>query len=823
MHSLATRLRRVIRTLLRTPLFTLVAIVTLAVGIGANTAMFSVVHGVLLKPLPFEEPDRLIGVWHKAPGLGSGMLNQSPAFHFTYEDENRTFERIGMWDNAQVAVTGRGEPEKIRALMVTYGTLEALRSQPLHGRRFSRRDDSPGSPETVMLTYGYWQRRFGGNPAAVGQQMIVDAKPREIIGVLPAGFKFLSSDAAVLLPFRFNRAEMFIGDFSFQGVARLKPGVTVERVNADVARMLPMVLDKFPLPPGFTREMFQQIRVGPAIRPLADDVIGDVGRVLWLLLGTVGIVLLIACANVANLFLVRAESRQQELAVRVALGARWTQIARELLSESLLLGLAGGVVGTGLAYAGIRLLVLMAPDGLPRLDEIGINPIVLLFALGISAFAGLLFGLVPLLKFARPNLTTALKEGGRASSDGRERHRLRSALVVSEVALALVLLIGSGLMIRTFQALRRVEPGFTRPAEVLTLRISIPETLVPDAVQTTRTHEAIAQRIGQIPGVRSVAVANSVTMDGFDTNDPVFVEQFPVPEGRMPPIRRYKFVGERYFETLGNRIVAGRALTWADAYNKAFMVVVSESFAREYWKTPAAALGKRVRETPKSPWREIVGVAGDERDDGVAKTAPPIIYCPLLMKDFFGPDLTTRRTLAYAIRSDRMKSPTFLKEIQQAVWSVNGNLPVSSVHTLEEIRAQSMAQTSFALVMLAIAGSVALLLGLVGIYGVIACVASQRTREIGIRVALGAQQGDVSRLLVRHALLLTTIGVVLGLGVSLAATHLMGALLFGVSAMDPLTYVAVAVGLAAVALVASYLPARRAARVDPVVALRAEA
>ena len=463
MTTFATRLRRVARTLIRTPLFTLVAVITLAVGIGANTAMFSVVYGVLLKPLPFEEPDRLVGIWHKAPGLGFEMLNQCPAFHFTYEDENRSFERVGMWDNAQVAVTGQGDPERIRALMVTYGTLEALRSQPLRGRRFTRRDDSPGTPETVMLTYGYWQRKFGGSLAAVGQQLIVDGKAREIIGVLPAGFKFLSSNAAILLPFRFNRTEVFVGDFSYQGLARLKPGVTVERANADVARMLPMSMDRFPMPPGFTRDMFQHIRIGPNLHPLADDVIGDVGRVLWLLLGTVGVVLLIACANVANLFLVRAESRQQELAVRIALGARRVQIARELLGESLVLAIAGGMVGTGLAYAGIRLLVWMAPDGLPRLDDIGINPVVLLFTLAISLVAGLLFGLVPVLKFARPNLTSALKEGGRASSDGRDRHRMRSTLVVAEVALALVLLVGSGLMIRTFQAMRRVEPGFTKP------------------------------------------------------------------------------------------------------------------------------------------------------------------------------------------------------------------------------------------------------------------------------------------------------------------------------------------------------------------------
>ena len=322
MRTFATRLRHVFRTLLRTPLFTTVAIVTLAVGIGANSAMFTVVDGILLKPLPFDEPDRLVGVWHTAPGLGFPLMNQGPALHFTYEDEGRAFDSIGMWSNGAATVTGRGEPERLQALLVTDGTLRALRVQPIYGRRFDRNDDSPAGAVTVMLTYGYWQRKFGGSPGAVGQQLIIEGKPREIIGVLPATFIFLQSNPAVVLPLQLNRAEVFVGNFSYQGLARLKPGVTIAQANADIARMLPLVLDKFPLPKGFTRKMFDEVRLGPNIRPLSEDVTGDVGRVLWVLLGTVGLVLLVACANVANLFLVRAEGRQQELAVRSALARR---------------------------------------------------------------------------------------------------------------------------------------------------------------------------------------------------------------------------------------------------------------------------------------------------------------------------------------------------------------------------------------------------------------------------------------------------------------------------------------------------------------------
>jgi predicted permease len=822
MSSLIARFRRLAHSLLRAPLFTTVAVVTLAVGIGANTAIFSVVHAVLLKPLPFDEPDRLVGVWHTAPGLNLPLLSQGPATFLTYREENRVFERIGLWDSASVSVTGRGDPEKVDVLMVSDTTLPALRVQPLLGRRFDAEDDSTRSPERVMLTHGYWQKKFGGSRDVVGQTLTIDGTAREIIGVLPADFRFLNQKPALLLPFRFNRAEVFVGNFSYQAVARLKPGVTIAQANADLARMLPLTMDRFPLPPGFTRKMFEQIRMGPLVRPFADDLVGDVRPMLWVLAGTVGMVLLIACANVANLFLVRAEGRQQELAVRAALGASWGRLARDLLSESLALGLAGGVAGLGLAAVGIRLLVAGGPDRLPRLDEIGIDPVVLLFTLAVSLLAGVLFGLIPVLRFARPRLAAALKEGGRGSSDGRERHRARSVLVVSEVALAAVLLVGSGLMIRSFQAMRQVQPGFSRPEEVLTLRVTIPEALVKADDASVRMHQQIAERIGQVPGVASVGVSTAITMDGHDSNDPIFVEDRPGPPGRIPAIRRFKFVGARYTETMGNRLVAGRTLTWADSFTLAKVAVVSENFAREYFREPGAAVGRRIRQGPDTPWREIVGVVADERDDGMGRPAPAVIYWPLLMEDFWEKGLTTRRAVAYAVRSSRMGSPTFLKEIQRAVWSVNPGLPLAEVRSLEELRAESMAQTSFTLVMLAIAAGVALLLGIVGIYGVIAYIAAQRTREIGIRVALGAQVADVSRLFVRHGLALTASGLVLGLAGASLLTRLMSTLLFGVGALDPLTYAVVAGGLGSIALIASYLPARRAARVDPVVALRGE-
>ena len=823
MPILPNRLRRVGRRLVRAPLFTGVAVLTLALGIGANTAIFSVARGVLLRPLPFEDPDRLVGVWHTAPGLGIKDLNQAPSTYFLYRDQGVAFEDIGLWDGFSVSVTGIGEPERVQALLVTDGLLGVLRVDPVLGRRFTRDDDTHSAAPTVMLSHAYWQRKFGGDPAVVGRPIEVDGKSREIIGVLPASFRFLDRNPQVLLPFAFNRAEVFVGNFSHQGIARLKPGVTIDAANADVARLIPRLVEQFRLPTGFSRKMLDDVKLGPNVRPLAVDVIGDVGQVLWVLLGTVGIVLLIACANVANLFLVRAEGRQQELAIHAALGASPRRLAWELLSESLTLAAAGGVLGLALAYAGIRLLVSIAPEGLPRLDEISIDPMVLLFTAAVSLVAGLLFGGIPVVKFARPQLAGALKEGGRLSSAGRERHRARNTLVVAEVALAVVLLVASGLMIRTFQAMRRVDPGFTRPEEVLTLRIAIPESLMKDPEQTMRTHEQIVRRLEALPGVTTVGISSSITMDGYDSNDPIFVEDAPGPSDRLPPIRRFKWIAENYFTVMGNRLVAGRAITWADVHTRAPVVMISEKLAREYWKEPAAAIGKRVRENPKNPWRTIVGVAADERDDGIARPAPAIVYWPAAVREFWDMPVMVQRNMAYAIRTARLDSPTLLKEVQAAVWAVNANLPVAAVQTLHEIRADSMAQTSFALVMLTIAAAVALVLGVVGIYGVISYIATQRTREVGIRIALGAARRDVSRLFLRHGVVLAGLGITLGLVAAGFVTRLMSALLFGVSAFDPVTYVIVALALGGTALLATYLPALRASRIDPADALRWEA
>ncbi len=820
-HDLWQDLRYAARVFRKQAGFPAVAALTLAIGIGATTAIFSVVYGVLLKPLPFGDPERLVAVWHRAPGLNLPQLEQGAATYFTYRESNRVFEDIAVWDRAEVSITGNGEPERANALVVTDGLLPILQVRPQFGRLFAKEDDAPNSPRRAILSHGYWERRFGGAPDVIGRSLNVNGQPYEVIGILPPSFKFLRTDPAVLLPFRFNRAEVRLGDFSYRAVARLKSGVTLEQANADVARMIPLALDRFPMWRGFTRSMWDAAQLGPNVRPLAEDVVGDIGGVLWILAGTVSIVLLIACANVANLFLVRAEGRQQELAVRAALGASRSRIARQLLSESIVLALAGGALGLVLAWSGIRFLARLAPPGLPRIDEINIDPVVLMFTVAISLLTGLLFGLVPVMRFGTPRIV-ALKEGGRSGSDAPGRYRARSTLVVSEIALALVLLIVSGLMIRTFIALGHVDPGFVRPKEVQTFRLALSAALIKDPQQVPLVYEQISQRLRHVPGVVSVGLSSSVTMDGNVAGTPILVEGFPETSRAMPPIRRHKRVGPGYFETMGNPVIVGRALTWADIEEGRSVVVVSENFAREYWKNPAEALGKRIRQNQENPWREIVGVVGNERDDGLDQPVTAIVYWPMLIKEWWNDAVDVSRTMTYVVRSDRVGSPGFVRELQQAVWSVNPNVPLASVRTLDEIQAGSIARTSFALVMLVIAAIVALLLGSVGIYGVIAYVATQRTREIGIRIALGAQTGDVRRLFLRHGLLLTGCGVVLGIVVALVITRVMSALLFGVRPTDPVTYCVVAASLATVALLATYLPARRASRVDPVVALRAD-
>jgi predicted permease len=823
MGLLTGQIKQVLRRLRRAPMFTAVTLITLAAGVGANVAVFSVLEGVLLKPLPYPRPDGLISVWYVAPAIGMKELLSSPSTYFIDRDQNRTLQDIGLFTGDDVNLTGSGEPERVRALDVTDGTLPLLGIAPQIGRWFTRQDDSPNGADTVMLTYGYWRHKFGGDPSIVGRSLTIDGKPHTVIGVLPQRFNFMDQDVPpLILPFKFDRTKTFLGNFSYRAIARLRPGVTIEQAGSDLARLMPVINQSFPAPKGFSLKLFEQANIQPSLRPLKQDVVGDVGATLWVLMGSIGLVLLIACANVANLLLVRAEGRQQELAIRAALGAGWGRIAGELLFESLMLGLMGSVVGLGFAYAALRALIAMAPSGLPRLAEIGVDGRVLLFTLAVAILASLLFGAVPVFKYGRAHLGTGLREGGRTLSQSREQHRARSVLVVVQVALALVLMICSGLMIRTFRALTRVQPGFTAPAEVQTLRLSIPTSEAKDNVQVVHMEQAIAQKIGLISGVRSVGISSTIPMDGSGSFDPVFAEDRTYAEGKIPPIERFKYVSPEFRATLGTPLVAGRDLTWSDVYDKLPVVLVSERMARAIWHSPEQALGKRVRVGTNDEWKEVIGVVGDVYDDGINQGPATSLYWPIMTAHFYGEDVHIQRDMSFAIRTPRAGSESFLGEVRQAVWSVDPNLPLADVHTLQYYYGESMARTSFTLIMLAVAGGMALLLGVVGLYGVIAYSVLQRRREIGIRMALGAKRQELTGMFVRHGLILTATGVAFGLIAAFAVMRLMTSLLFHVSPLDPVTYGAVAAGLVATAMLASYIPSRRAATVDPVQALRGE-
>jgi predicted permease len=827
-ESFGSDLKLVFRRLRKSPGFAATVILTLAIGIGANTAVFSVLNSVLFKPLPYPEAEQLVALRLLAPGAPgladfSNGLRLSPSMYFTFSEQNRTFQSLGVWIAGTANVTGLAQPHEVHTVSITDGVLQALSVPPALGRWLLPSEQDPHGPKAVMLSYGYWQRRFGGDRSVIGRSIEVDSQPRQIVGVMPQGFRLVNADFDLLVPLRFDRNNQTLANFGFQGIARLRPGVPITQANADVTRMLPIWMDSWSNGPGTDSHFYEKNwRITPALRPLKEEVIGSIGSVLWLVMGTIGVVMLIACTNVANLLLVRADARQQELAVRAAMGAGRGRIVWELLFESLCLGLLGGVLGVGIAYEGLRLLVAIGPANLPRLGEVSLDIRSLGFTLVLSLFAGLLFGSIPAFRYARARTTDALRGAGRTASVGRERQRSRDLLVVAQVAMALVLLVSAMLMIRTFDALRHVDPGFTQPEHLQTMRISIPASLVAKPQQVVQIQNAIADRLAAISGVTSVGFASSAPMEQIEFGwNNVFIEGKTM--GEVAPLRRFKFVSPGYFQTTGTKLIAGRELTWTELYGLRPVVIISEDLARESWGSPSAALGKRLRQYPDMPWHEVIGVVENVRENGVQDKAPAIVYWPSMMDGIYGPHtFDAERTVTFVLRADRAGTEGLLSEMQRAVWSVNASLPLASLRTMQEIYSQSLARTSFTLVMLGIAGSMAFVLGVIGIYGVISYAVLQRTREIGIRIALGVQKGQLRWMFIRSALALTGIGVAIGLAASAGLMGLMKSLLFGVSPLDPFTYVTVLIVLVASAVLASYLPARRAASVNPVEALRAE-
>ncbi len=817
------QLKQLAISLSRAPMFTVTTLITLAVGIGANTAMFSVVEGVLVKPLDYPGADQLIGVRLKSPRVAA-PVEIGPFLYYIDREQTTSFQDIGAYASDSLSVSGTGEPEHVNGLDVTDGTLPILGVNPVLGRLFGPRDDKPDSPETVLLSYAYWRQKFSGSNSVIGRSITVEGKPREIVGVLPKDFHFLDRpDAALILPMRWNRNKTQLGDFSYKAIARLRPGTTLAQANADQARLLPIALDSFPAPKGYSPAIFKNLQFQPNLLPLKEQLIGDVSTILWLLMASISMVLVVACANVANLLLVRVEGRRQEFAIRYALGEQRGRLIAEVLIESLVLGVTSGIIGLALAFVGLRFLVAMAPAGLPRLREITINVPVLLVTAGIVLLVGFAIGMIPAIKLTRER-KSGLRVSGRGQSQSRERQRAGKVLVTVQVAISLILLICTGLMSRTFRALLTVNPGFAQPAALQTFRIDVPETQIPDTQLDRVTHleQEILEKIASIPSISSVAMTDSVPMDGKPYIGTIFARDRTYRESEVAQLRIFRFISPGFFATMGMPLIAGRDMTWSDTYGKRAVAIVSENLAREYWRDPASALGMQIRASTADDWREIVGVVGNVHDRGMDQPEPSAVYWPLIQDRFEGEEEFLRRDIAFVIRSDRAGSATLLKEIQGAVWSIDPEMPLAYPTTLGELYTESMARTSFAMVMIGTAGGITLTLVIVGLYAVISYAVSQRTREIGIRIALGAQPRQVTAIFVKQGLWLTGIGTACGLVLAFAATRLMSSLLFGVSSTDPWTYAGAVACVVAGSLLACYLPSRRAASLDPANVLRAE-
>lgn len=804
--------RHALRRLAQTPGFTVATILTLALGIGANTAIFSIVYSVLLKPLPFSEPDRLIGVWQTAPGVNITDLNASIADYVTYREESKTFADVAIWTERSATVTEFADPERVQGMSATFRLLPLLGVRPILGREFNEQDDRVKGPDVAMISYAYWHRRFGGDRSVIGRRIRIDGAPREIIGVLPEDFWFMDIGHDLLMPLRFERAEVRLAGYNFRAIARLRPGVSVQQANADVQRMIRIAMDRFPPPKGMSKQMMEDARLGPNVRLLSEELLGDIGKSLWLVMATIGIVLLIACANVANLLLVRMEGRAQEFAVRTALGASRLRLAGAMLTESVVLALLGGCVGAGLAVVVLKLVLTLSPARLPRFDQITVDSTALLFTLAISLLVGVVLAAIPIVKHGGIPVVEALRAGGRNSSASRSRNLASNTLAAVQVALALVLLIGSGLMIRTFQSVRRVHPGFHQGEDVQTLRVALPRTSATKYQETLRLHHALVNRLAAIPGVVQVGLTNGLPMTGVQSQDPVFASDRAYSDSQIPPLRRFMTVGPGSFAALGIPMRAGREFQWAEILDERKVVLISENFARELWGTAEAAVGKQIRSSPNEPWSEIIGVTGDVRHDGSDQKSPATVYWPL----------KSNSSVSIVLRTPRAATESFLNEVRQSIWAVSPSIPITDVRTMRHIYDRSMARTSFTLALLALSGGMALLLAVVGVYAVISYTVSQRTKEIGIRVALGAEARDLRRLFVGRGLAWSGLGAVAGLAVATLLSRLMSALLYEISPMDPLTYLVSAAATLLAAAVASYLPARRVTRVDPVEALRAE-
>jgi predicted permease len=795
------------RMQLKNPGFTLVAVIALALGIGANTAIFSVVNSVLLRPLPYKDPERLVMVWEDASKAGYPRDTPAAANFVDWRDQNTVFEGMAAIADESFNLIGTGDPERLEGRLVSANLFPLLGVDPQIGRTFTSAEDQPGSNRVVVLSYGLWQRRFGGDNSIVGKPLNLNGETYTVVGVMPARFEFPTSDDALWAPIAFTAEDAANRNRHYlQVLARMKPGTSLEQAQAEMHTIGTRLSQQYP---------DSNTDLGVAVTSLHEHLVGDIRPALLILLGAVGLVLLIACANVANLLLARAAVRQKEIAVRVALGARRWRLIRQFLTESILLSTIGGVVGLAIAHGGLVLLRAFIPENISQARDISIDLKVLGFTLLVSTITGLIFGLAPALQAARFNQTETLKEGGRDSATGSGGKRIRGLLVMAEVAVSLVLLIGAGLLINSFLRLRNVDPGF-RSDNLLTMKFVLPQPKYEAFERRSAFYTDLIRRVENLPGVKSAAVTTNLPLYRQGNSIGISIEGQPPPPPGKENIVVTRIISPKYFETMSIPLLSGRAFTDQDMPTTPRVVVISETMARRYWPNEDP-IGKRIgtgRIQRPEDWTQVVGVVKDVRQFELTADSKPQMYLPYRQRGFFpSEDLVVKTDVDPASMASTVRS---------AVWEIDKDQPVSNIRTMEEILVGSIARQRFSMLLLAIFAAVALILAAVGIYGVMSYSVAQRTHEIGIRMALGAQTGAVLKLAVSYGLKLVVAGIVIGLIAAFALTRVMSTLLFGVTATDPTTFALISLLLIGVAAIASYIPARRATKVDPIIALRYE-
>jgi len=794
--------RFALRLLVKRPGFAAVAILTLALGVGASTSIFSVVEAVLLRPLPFVEPDRLV---HLTIRGGDGETYPLPDADFiAWREQNEAFSSLAVYDSGEgLALTGEGDAERIIVRNVTDRFFTTLGVAPLLGLTFAEGEDRPGAPKAVVLSHAFWQRHFHGDSSVIGRSVLLDGVSHTIVGVMPASFAFPESglDGWRVLTMQ---PPLRRGPFYTRGIARLKANTTLERARANLSVIADGIKRRYPGPNLWTYSLV----------PLQEQMVGDVRRMLYLLFGAVGFLLLIATANVANLLLARAGSRTREIAVRAAIGAGRARIVAQLVTESVVLGVLSGLAGLLIASWGTRALLAIAPEGIPRLGEVRLNGTVFAFAVGIASLCGVLFGLAPALRVAGLPLVEGLKEGGRGGA-GVSQRRTQRALVVCEIALALILSVGAGLMIRSMAALTSVNPGFA-PTQLVTFQLKLPELRYDTPQKITALYDALRARLEADPAIRSVGSSTSLPPDLNAMTDNFVPEGQQIPPNQSAPVAPLVFVDENYFKALGVPLVAGRFFDERDMPGVPLVVIVNETLAKRYF-AEGNAVGRRLKqggaERPNNPWMEIVGVVGDIKYSGLSAPAEPAFYLADRQQPF------DRRFVLVRTAADPRSA---LNSIRAAVSALDRDVPVARLYTVDQLMNESVAAPRFRTTLVTVFAVIGLLLAAIGIYGVMAYTVSQRARELGVRVALGATTRDVMRMVLAEAFALAAAGVGLGVAGAVATTRLMAALLFGVTPTDPATFVLIAGILMAIALAGSYVPARRATRVDPIATLRSE-